>query len=103
MVIRNSLGDADGYEELLPTSATGITYALLHNNLRPVKGAYISVQDNPINFTLDGTTPTNAAGTDDGHPLASGESITIEGTNNVRNFLCIDSSAAARVKITLYY
>lgn len=103
MVIRNSLGDAGNYEEITPSSAIGITASLFKDGGRPAKAAYISVQDAAISFTLEGTTPTNVAGTDDGHPLAVGDSLILEGINNIRNFLCIDQAGASKVKVTLYY
>jgi hypothetical protein len=101
------------HETLTPgDTATGITAAIA----RPTSGLYnqitalsalITVEDNSIRFTLDGTTPTNANGTsaDTGHLMTTGQSYVIESHEGVQGFLCIDaaSGSAAKIKVTTMF
>ena len=68
-----------------------------------VRAALITVEIAPINFTMDGSTPTVTAGTNLGHQLAAGQSYVISGENNVRNFQCINAvaSSGAIVKFSM--
>lgn len=94
------------YEELTPgATSTGITAGLLISEGRHPREAFISVQDNPINFTIDGTTPTDDGGTDAGHPAVAGSWFTITGYEDIKAFRCIDKNngSASRANITLCY
>ena len=105
MIINEELGDAGTYEALAPDTATGITSTIRHPTSGFYKGkmaraAMIIVETNPIRFRIDGTAP--AAGV--GIPIATGQNIIITGTNNVKNFSCIDQSAAASaVHVQVYF
>lgn len=60
---------------------------------------FISVETNGIRYRIDGTDPTAS----EGHPVASGEAITITGYNNIRRLKMIRSGAAdAAVKVTFF-
>ena len=96
--------DAGAYEALSPTSATSITAGVRSPtsgefNNSTALAALITVEDAPIRFTLEGTTPT-AGG--DGHLMSDGQSMIIEG-NAVALFACVDESAASSVKVTTYF
>lgn len=98
--------DAGNYEAISPgDTATGITAGLLTSSGVQAKEAYITVEDQAIHFTVDGTTPTQTGGTDVGHVLAAGNSISIFGYNNIANFKCIDQTSGnvSKVKVTLFY
>lgn len=104
-------GQAQGHELITPgNTATGITASLL----QPTSGAFaglqaesalITVEDNTIHFTLDGTPPTAESGTDLGHQMDAGQSYVIRGINNLKNFLCIDrvSGSNGVVKVTVFF
>lgn len=90
------------------TSAGGFTTAVLNaaaSNGLQCKAALITVEVADINFTLDGTAPSAAAGTNVGHQMAASQSFIIRGWNNVRKFSCINrvASSGAIVKYTLFY
>ena len=105
MIIRESYGDQVGYEALAPIAATGITAALI----TPTTGAYfgqrakvavIKALTHPVNFRMDGTDPTAAAGMQ----LAAGDYWVIEGTQNIKNFKCINTAAgAASIRVLLFF
>jgi len=63
------------------------------------KAALIVVETATITFTVAGTTPTIAAGTNVGIQLASGGSWVIRGANAVRNFRCINTVASSGAKL----
>lgn len=104
-----------GHESLTPgDTATGITTSVRH----PADGvgaffaqtaitALITVEDNSMRFTLDGTTPTNANGTsaDVGHLMSAGQSYVVENEYGVLNFKCIDavSGAVSVTKVTVFF
>ena len=61
-------------------------------------GAYaalITVETNPIRFALGGTTPTNDGSTALGHVLAAGESILLDGEDQVNSFQFVSKTAAS--------
>jgi hypothetical protein len=105
MIVFEELGDAGNYETVTPTSSTGVTTSFYNDSSRQAKTILVTVETNTVTFTMDGTTPTNAAGTNAGHYLLAGESIIIKGINNIRAFRCVDTVAAAAgvVKITVFY
>lgn len=96
-----------GYEALAPgDTATGITAALRN----PTTGAFtdqtaitalITVEDNAMRFTMDGTTPTASIG----HLMSAGQSYVVEDTYGVLNFKCIDavSGSVSSVKVTVFF
>ena len=110
MQVTDILGDAGAYEAITPgDTAAGIDKdnlnADVHGATKQAIGALITGEDETVNFTLHGTTPTAAAGTDVGHALAAGESYVIRGISNLRNFQCIDlvSGSAGTVKATIFF
>lgn len=104
-------GEADTYEAILPGDvATRITAAIRHpvSGLAPGMEAIavlITIEDNTVTITCDGTTPTNAAGTNAGHQLAAGDSMVLRGPNTIKNFQCVDtvSGSVGKVKITCFF
>jgi len=102
-------GIPTGHETITPSASTGITAGLI----LPTSGNYqfnavaalITVENYAINFTLDGTAPTAAAGTNVGHVLYVGDSFLIRGAVAVNNFRCIDrvAGSASSVKITVFH
>ena len=104
-------GQPGAYEAVTPgDTATGFTAT----NINPTSGTYsgtvavaalLTCEDQTVNFSLHGTDPTAAAGTDIGHQLKAGESVELRGNVTLTNFSCIDrvSGSAGTVKATLYY
>jgi hypothetical protein len=68
----------------------------------PARQAQIVIRSGgPINFTLDGTTVTNTAGSG---PWVEGTSFTVTGVSNVVNFQAIrDSTAASNAILEIEY
>jgi len=110
-IFREIIGDAGAYETITPgDTATGITKSVR----QPTTGAYaglsavaalITVEANTVTVAFDGSTPTNAAGTNLGHKLAATDSLFLRGVKAVQNFKCVDtvSLSAGVVKVTLYF
>jgi hypothetical protein len=104
-------GAAVDHETITPgNTATGFTGSKIAKTTgtwayQSAQSALITVEDNAINFTEDGTTPTQTGGTNVGHQMAAGSSYKVRGAANVANFRCIDRTAgsAAKVKATYYY
>ena len=110
MQVTDILGDAGAYEAVAPADvATGITptnlNASIYGATKQAIGALITGEGETVNFTLNGTAPTAAAGTNVGHALAAGESYVIRGISNLRNFKCIDrvSGSTGTVKATIFF
>jgi len=105
MNIIESSGPQNGYEKLAPTASTGITAALI----TPTSGTYLGLSakvavikalTHVINFRMDGTAPTAA----EGMQLAVGDYWVIEGTQNIKNFRCINTAAGeSDVRVLLYF
>jgi len=102
--VTDTPGFPSGYELINPTTATGITVALM----TPTTGSYIgqhavsaliTVEVGAVRFTIDGTTPTTTVG----HALAVGDSFTIRGPVGVANFSCIDNGGTSDVHITVFH
>lgn len=113
-ILWSGLGLASGvavdFEALVPgNTATGITASKLTGSgiwaNQQASAALVSVESNSINFCIDGSSPTASAGTNLCHRLDAGQSLMVQGPQNVRNFLCIDrvSGSTATVKITIYF
>ena len=104
VVVREEYGKASGYEALAPTSSTGITATLLTPTTGVYKGkmaksALLTVETFPIRFRQEGT-PT----ADVGHYVTPGQTITLTGMTNLKNFRCIDTAAgASSVKVTVFH
>ena len=67
-----------------------------------VVSAIITVEDNPIRFRVDGTSPA----ADEGHEAQDTEIITLDTEIEVRNFEAIKHSTAggdAKLKMTTYF
>jgi len=102
-----------GHETLTPgDTATPITAGVRNSttgNFTKVTAttALITVEDNSMRFTVDGTTPTNSNGTsaDVGHLMTAGQSYVVENEYGVLNFKCIDavSGAVSKTKVTVFF
>ena len=93
------------YEKLAPTVSTGITSSKLRNSVGiAAVAAFITTETASINYTLDGTTPTNDAA-DAGHEMKADEQIIISGIEDLTKFRCIEKSAGngAKVKVSVYF
>lgn len=99
------------HETLTPgDTATGITAAIIKPTSDSFSGIYaigalITVESNTINFCIDGSTPSAAAGTNLGHKMDAGQSYYVEDQRGVANFKCIDrvSGSASKVKVTTFF
>ncbi len=96
MLVLEDLGNQYGWEKINPTSAAGITEAII----KPIGGPYkgmdarailINVETNPIRIRMDGTAPTAS----NGMLLKADTYYTIINAENIKNFECIDTSAGA--------
>lgn len=101
-------GVAYAYEalDLSDDAAHSVTASNLRDsNGEPAKYALVTVSTYTIHFTLDGTAPTAAAGTNVGHPMPAGTSYVIEGYDNIKNFKAINAVAGQDgvVKITFFH
>lgn len=87
----------DAYESItVGTNAVGFTNPEFHNY------AFVSVEDQPVRFRIDGGDPTGV----EGHALAAGDTLTLEGGQQVASFRAIrDSSAStdATIRVSLGY
>lgn len=83
------------------TEATYAATAELANTRVAAKEALVTVEDAPIRFTLDGTTPVDA--TNVGHVVSTGGSFTLYGLANIRNFRAVRSGAADAVINVTYF
>lgn len=61
--------------------------------------AFLTVETNTIRIRFDGTDPDSSTG----HSLVSGDSIVIEGEQNVSKLRMIRASADATVQVTIFY
>lgn len=99
--------NSSGHEAITPNdTATGITASILEDSSgKKAKGAFITVEDNNINFSVHGTDPTAKAGSNVGHQLSAGQNYTMSDPDEVANFKCIDrvSGEVGIVKVTVYY
>jgi hypothetical protein len=111
VIVIEDLGNCGSYDSVAPAdTATGFTAA----KIKPVSGTYLGmtakaaliiVEDNAVNFTLDGTTPTAKAGTNVGLKLDADQSYVIVGADNVLKFKCIDrvSGSTGTVKALIFF
>lgn len=58
--------------------------------------AFVTVESNSIRFWVDGSTPT----TTEGHLAEAGDTIRLEGVDEIRKFLAIRVSADAVIQAT---
>lgn len=99
----NNFGSPAGYAldfEALAVSSTAV--ALTPSKLvrsRPASKVLIFVESNDVRFRMDGVAPTAAVG----HPLAAGDSITLEGPANLQQLQFIRQSADATVSVTYFF
>ena len=98
------------YETLSPTSvAVGISAGNLtipgaQYDRQQAQQARVTVEISAIYYLLTGGDPVSGSpGT--GHLLNVGDIMTIDGTNDVRNFRCVDKtgSGGAKVKVTTFF
>jgi len=92
------------YESITPgDTATGITQSNLSTSGgSPARAMLVTCEAETVNFTIHGTDPTAAAGTNIGHALEAGQSVLIEGRGSIDKFTVIDrvSGSAGTVKLT---
>lgn len=102
---------AGTYETITPgNTATKLSVA----SYAPTTGIYagkkavkalITVKSQAIHWTVDGTTPTQAGGTNIGMYTPSGSAIEITGNRDISRFQCIDetSGSASTVRVTYFF
>ena len=91
--------------DMTDDTAQGPTAANLKDaNDLPVKMMLVSVEANTCQFSEHGTAPTATSGTNIGHKMVAGTSYVVNGTENCKNFLIINSVAGtdAIPKLTFY-
>jgi hypothetical protein len=87
------------------TAAIGFTAANLINTdaatgrIRQAKAVLFIAQTATITFTVTGTTPTIAAGTDAGIQITAGMSWVVKGWSAINKFRCINTSASSGAKL----
>lgn len=92
------------------TAAKGLTKATfwptsgVYSGMSP-KEAIVSCEVAAVNYTLDGTTPTVAAGTNAGLLLDIGDALNLVGIESIRNFKAINriASNGAVLKVIYFY
>ena len=95
---------AFAYESItVSTAAIGLTSSKIvptSGPTRPAFEVFISVEPtNGLRYRMDGTDPTSA----EGHALAGGSTLTIQGTKNLQALRLIRSGAAdADVKVSYF-
>ena len=111
MYVMGYNGRAGSREKITPgDAATGITPAIM----APVSGIYkgltarsalVQNQGETAKFTINGTNPTAAAGTDVGMLLTQNNSFEIAGYENIKNFKAIDnvSGQASKIEVVCYF
>ena len=91
-----------GEVELISSTTAAIGFTA--TTYEPITGVYAGMQAKkmlvrtevaPINFTLNGTTPTTAATTNKGMTMNTGEAMIITGINAIRKFKCINYTASS--------
>jgi hypothetical protein len=63
------------------------------------KSVLFIAQTATVTFTVTGTTPTIAAGTDAGIQMTAGQSWVLKGINAIKKFRCINTVASSGAKI----
>lgn len=85
-----------GYESIT-VSTTAVALAASNAGYLSADFAMLTVESNPISFTLDGRTPTSTIG----HAAAVGSKIDLENNWEINNFQMIRSGGAdATVKVS---
>jgi len=69
------------------------------------KAMFVTCEGATVHFSVDGSTPTAAAGTNLGQSLTAGSSLTFETIRAIRNFKVIDrvSGSAGTVKVVCFF
>lgn len=106
MYIIEDLGIAAGWEKLSPTTSTGITATLIEPTTGKMAGmkaraALVAVETAPIRIRLDGGTTAPTAS--NGVQLKADTYFTVINLENIKNFRCIDVSAASAVHVQLFF
>lgn len=108
MIVREIIGEAGTYEAIAPgDTATGISKSIRSPITGKYKGqhavsALITIEGDTVTFTAHGVAPTAAAGTNVGHQLLSGDSMTLTGWETIKSFLVIDTVSGnnGTIKVT---
>jgi hypothetical protein len=58
----------------------------------------ITINTNPVRWTIDGTTPTSTVG----HPGAAGDIIMLDGINAIQNFKAIATGSNSTLDVTYF-
>ncbi len=101
----NSLGTCGGYETITPTTKKGITATIRipttgANALKPARLAVFVPVTNGVNYRVDGGDPT----ADVGMFAPANTPVIVEGVENVKNLLMIDTAAgASSVRVSVYF
>lgn len=87
------------FESLTVSStAVGLTASkyIPTDSSRRATTALITVEADSIRFRIDGTNPTASVG----HLATAGESIALEGYDNIKNFRAIRTTTDATIRVT---
>jgi len=92
------LMDAIGRQRLT-VSNTALTLTIPSDtNGRPANFALMTVETNPVRWTIDGTTPVAVT---TGHKLNAGDALELRGQDNLASFKVIrDGAADAALEVT---
>jgi hypothetical protein len=74
-----------------------------YDKTRRPEMAYITVETAAIRATFDGTVPTVTAGTALGHLFSAGDTIVIEGYENISKVRAINAVAASGAALRISY
>ncbi len=99
------------YEKITPgNNVTGFTSSKIEPMTGPLAGkkaikALVYVKAAAVNYTVDGTEPTQSGGTDIGMYAAAGSTITVLGYHDIGTFRCIDATAgsASDLRVTYFF
>lgn len=104
----NGNRDAIAFESItVSTTAIGPTAATIKveqgvypGNVvsRSAETAFFTNESNAIRYRMDGTDPTASIG----HAMASGDTLTVEGYDNIRRLRFIRQSADATIRATYF-
>lgn len=102
---------ARGYEKIVPgNTVTGFTTSKIAPTTGVLAGkqaikVQVYVKDNSINYTTDGTIPTQTGGTNVGMVAVAGTTLVITGYHDIETFKCIDSTAssASDLRVTYFF
>jgi len=97
-IVETKRTKAFAYESItVSNTAVGFTPSVYNPTGHKAQVAFVTCEDASIRFRIDGTAPTAS----EGHLLNSGDSTTIEGYENIKNFKAIRTGASnATLRVT---